>query len=259
MSARTGWIAATVSVVCAFVVIGALVDALAPAPQGPALSSYATSPSGVAGWDELLAREGHRVTQLRGPVTATSLPADATFVVLEGSGSGAGGVPTSGAAAALVSRFVADGGWLVVTGQRARVSTAGRGRIEVLSNPDFLENRELGDGDHALRALALAGPAGREVVFDEAIHGYGPAIGLAALPTRWWVAIALLALAAAGLILSRWVRLGGAEPVAPEPPSSRRAYVSAMAATLARTRDRADLDRLAAAAAAREQTFERSL
>jgi len=62
--------------------------------------------------------------------------------------------------------------------------------------------------------------------------------GFAALPARFKWALVLLALSALVLIAARWPRLGPPEP--PDDPlfPPRRAYVDALAATLARTHDR---------------------
>ena len=46
-------------------VVGALIDALAPSPSGPASSSFATKPEGLAAWAELAERNGVRVRALR--------------------------------------------------------------------------------------------------------------------------------------------------------------------------------------------------
>ena len=43
MSPRVAWTGAAVAVVAAFIAAGVIIDALAPAPQGPPLSSYATT------------------------------------------------------------------------------------------------------------------------------------------------------------------------------------------------------------------------
>jgi hypothetical protein len=53
--------------------VAALIDAFAPSPSGPASSSFATKPEGLAAWAELAERNGVRVRALRQP------PADATF------------------------------------------------------------------------------------------------------------------------------------------------------------------------------------
>ena len=249
LSPRLAWSALALSVLLAFAVIGALFAAFAPTPSGPALSSYATTPDGLAAWAELLARDGHSVTQLRRPLASTRLPADGTLVILGGS------QMLSPADSRALTRFVSAGGWLVTGGtQRPRVGGL-RGRVIGLADPGFVENRGLARGANAFRALELAGPPSRPVFFDEAVHGYGPAIGLAALPERWWFAIVLLALALGAWALSRAVRLGGSDPVAAAPAAPRTAYVEAMAQTLVRTGKRGQLALRAQAVTGTEESF----
>jgi pimeloyl-ACP methyl ester carboxylesterase len=100
-----------------------------------------------------------------------------------------------------------------------------------------LQNRLLDEADNAALALALGGQG--PVVFVESVHGYTTATGLAALPARFQWALILLGLSGLVLIAARWPRMGPPEP--PEEPRfpPRRAYVDALAATLAKTRDRA--------------------
>ncbi len=254
-------------VVVAFVAIGLIAGELAPEPQGPALSSYATTRDGVAAWAELLERAGHAVSQLRAPLAEASLRADSTLVVL-----GAQGL--SGADTRAAERFIRAGGWAVVGGGAlgaalprllgapsgtapASTWTLGSGRIEVLADPAPLENRLLAADQHAERALTLAGPPRRPVVFDEAIHGFTQATGLAALPARWWLALAGLALAGLAWVLARGRRLGGADPREALDPAPRSAYVDAMAAMIAGAGDVEELAADARAAGEREREFER--
>jgi hypothetical protein len=113
----------------------------------------------------------------------------------------------------------------------------GAGEIALVADPSPLQNRLLDEGDNAALALALAGDG--PLTFLEGPHGYGNATGLAALPDRFQWALVLLGLSAIVLIVARWPRLG--PPDAEDEPlfPPRRAYVDALAATLARTRDRA--------------------
>jgi hypothetical protein len=121
-------------------------------------------------------------------------------------------------------------------GPIAVVQQAGDGRIVLLADASPLQNRLLGEADNAALALALAGPG--PVTFVESVHGYGTATGLAALPARFRWALVLLGFSALLLIAARWPRMGPPEP--PEEPlfPPRRAYVDALASTLARSRDR---------------------
>lgn len=253
VSPAMGWSILGVAVVLAFALIGVILSAVLPAPSGPALSSYATTPRGLAAWVELLERDGHRVRQLRRPLSTVSLPADGTLVVL---GDTRALTPAEGRA---IGDFVERGGWLVVRGAPVARSGAVRGRVVALPDPGFLENDQIARGDDALRALAVAGPASRPVFFDELIHGYGPASGLAAVPERWWFAFALLSLALGAFALSRAVRLGGSDPRVPEQASPRTAYVDAMAETLVRSTSRAELVRRVEHAASTEAAFRGSL
>lgn len=253
MSPAVAWSALGAGVVLMFLVVGVVLRAVAPAPSGPALSSYSTTAHGLAAWAELLQRDGHVVRQIRQPLGSVRLPGDATLVVLG---------PTtelSRGEAQAISRFVQRGGWLVVSGAARAHAGDVRGRVIVVPDSRFLQNDAIARGENAFRALAVAGPPHRPVLFDEAIHGYGPATGLAALPERWWFALGLLALALAAFALSRAMRLGGADPVAPEPPSPRTAYVEAMAETLVRTTAHADLVRRVGEAASTEARFRGSL
>ena len=140
---------------------------------------------------------------------------------------GAGHWETAGGSLPLA---VGDDGPIVL------VQSAGEGRIVFVADPSPLQNRLLGEADNAALALALAGPG--PVTFVESVHGYGTATGLAALPDRFRWALVLLGLSGLLLIVARWPRMGPPEP--PEEPlfPPRRAYVDALAATLARSRDR---------------------
>ncbi|HTW12534.1 MAG TPA: DUF4350 domain-containing protein [Solirubrobacteraceae bacterium] len=241
--------------VTAFFLVGIAANAISPSPSGRQLSSYATTPGGVAAWAELLARDGHAVRQLRGSASARTLPADATLVVL----SHAGLENLDGAGLGGVQDFLNRGGRVILGGRAARIAGRLRGDIVEVPHPAFLENSGLAKGDDAYRSLTVAGPSGRPVYFDETIHGYGAAIGLAALPERWWFAIVALALALGFWALSRGVRLGGSDPLPAPQPSPRTAYITAMAQTLARTAKPDELRREMELAAEREAAFRRSL
>jgi hypothetical protein len=102
----------------------------------------------------------------------------------------------------------------------------------------ILTNRALPIGDHAARALLLAGPPSRRVAFLESVHGFHERRGLGALPVavRW--CLWLSALAAAVFLLARGRRLGPPEAASRELPPPRRVHVDALAAALARVQDR---------------------
>lgn len=304
----SGWALAAVGVLAAFLIAGLLAEGLAPAPGGPPSSSYATAPSGVAAWADLLGRSGHPVTQLRADLGRAALDPGSTLVVLGATGLqpsaarnleafvGAGGrlVIASGSPGrvrpalisgpavavrpsprrfrALVSAPETDGvrtvetagagAWRSGTGERVLgagpgaalllVRPLGRGRVDLLADPSPVQNRLLAAGDNARFALDLAGPSGRPVVFAEALHGYGAATGIAALPMAFWLAFAGLCLAGGTWALARGRRLG--PPEAPravgQPP--RSAYVEALTGALARPRDIPGLTRLTRAHIASE-------
>jgi hypothetical protein len=153
-------------------------------------------------------------------------------------------VPETGDAAAV--RTVGDGHWSAagdaqpIVGGRGGavvlVRRAGSGRIALVSDPSPLQNRLLDQADNAALALALSGPG--PLTFVESAHGYGTATGLAALPARFRWALVLLGLSALALIAARWPRLGPPEPLDEPLFPPRRAYVDALAATLAKTHDR---------------------
>jgi hypothetical protein len=117
------------------------------------------------------------------------------------------------------------------------VARAGSGRALLLADSSPLQNRLIGDADNAALALALAGPAGRRVTFVESVHGFGRATGLAALPARWQLGLAIAVLAALVLLLSRGRRLGAAELTAGDPTPARREHVDALALALRRARE----------------------
>lgn len=119
----------------------------------------------------------------------------------------------------------------------------GRGRIELLADASPLQDRLLASADNALFGLDAAGTPGRTVFFAESVHGFGPARGLAAIPARWWLAFALLALAGALWALARGRRLGPAEPSDSPAPPPRSAYLDATALVLRRTHEPEQLAR----------------
>ena len=118
----------------------------------------------------------------------------------------------------------------------AGVATVGRGRVVLVADAAVVQNRHLGQADNAAFAVGAAGPSGRPVSFAEANHGYGETEGLAALPSRWRWALGLALVAVLVWMWSRAKRMGPAEEATRALPPPRRAYVDAMASTLARTR-----------------------
>lgn len=123
-------------------------------------------------------------------------------------------------------------------GVLAIVASAGAGRVVALADASPLQNRLLARSDNAAFALGAVGATGRPVAFAEAQHGYGRETGLGAIPSRWRWAVALGFLAAVVWMWSRGRRLGPPDEVERAQAPPRRAYVDAMAAALARTRQR---------------------
>jgi hypothetical protein len=115
------------------------------------------------------------------------------------------------------------------------VAKLGRGRVALLADSSPLQNRLLASADNAALGLALAGPVGRPVSFEEAVHGYGHRSGLAALPTRWKWALCGLLLAALALVCARFRRLGPPQPQPPAAQPPRREHLEAIAVALGRT------------------------
>ena len=117
------------------------------------------------------------------------------------------------------------------------MATSGAGRALLLADTAPLQNRLLDRADNAALALALAGPADRRVIFAESVHGFGQATGLAALPSRWRLALAGILLAALLWMASRARRLGPPEPAGEDQAPARREHVEALALALRRSRD----------------------
>lgn len=117
----------------------------------------------------------------------------------------------------------------------------GRGTLYLLADTSPLQNRLLDREDNALFALDLAGGSERPVTFVESVHGFGVSRGLAAIPDRWWVALALFSVSALAWALARGRRLGPAEPPPAALGSPRRAYVQALALLLRRAGPTAEL------------------
>lgn len=156
--------------------------------------------------------------------------------------------------------FSALGGALpVLGGERATlaVARAGSGRALLLAGSSPLQNRLLGEADNAALAIALAGAPGRRVTFAESVHGFGRASGLAALPVRWQVGLAIALLAALVLLLSRARRLGPPDAGGAEPTPARREHVDALAVGLQRARE-PDVALAPVRAAARAQVVRRA-
>jgi hypothetical protein len=141
----------------------------------------------------------------------------------------AGSFTNAGSGRALVQ----SGAQLLLTQDRV-----GAGKIFFLADVSALENAYLAsDADNAAFALALAGANGRTVVFAEGVHGFGTTRGLRAIPTRWKIALAGLALAALCVVASRAWRMGPPDRGSRELAPARAEYVRALSLSLERTRD----------------------
>jgi uncharacterized protein DUF4350 len=143
----------------------------------------------------------------------------------------------------------------VVAGPRGAlvaVQRVGDGRVVLLADTSPLSNELLADDDNAALGLALAGPAGRNVLFAESYHGYGEASGIDAIPDDWLAALGIGIVAVAVLMLARGRRFGPPEPDARALPPARSVYVDALGALLSRTRDRAAVAEAFRARAARD-------
>jgi hypothetical protein len=145
------------------------------------------------------------------------------------------------ARSAFDGRDIADG-QRVLARQGDRVllysTSSGGGAVYVLADASPLENAFLGRLDNAAFGLALPRDDGA-VTFAEGVHGYGERSGLSAIPSRWKIALTLIAVAAIVFAWSRARRLGPPDRPARELPPVRSVYVDALADTLERTDDRA--------------------
>ncbi|MGH2808214.1 MAG: DUF4350 domain-containing protein [Actinomycetota bacterium] len=136
------------------------------------------------------------------------------------------------------------GGGLPVLGTSgmtlAIVGVLGEGRVVALADASPLQNRFLDRADNAAFGLALAGDRGTPAYFAEGVHGYGTSTGIGAIPTRWKWTLGYLTIAALLWMVAIGRRLGPPEEQARMLPPPRRAYVDALATTLARTKRRGD-------------------
>jgi hypothetical protein len=152
-------------------------------------------------------------------------------------------------------RTAGDGAWIGGAGQPVLgdskggallvIRRRGRGQVDLLAAPSPVQNRLLATADNAQFAINLAGAPGRPVVFAEALHGFGAATGIAALPGTFWVVFSGMCLAGAMWALDRGRRLGPPEPPVAIGPPPRSAYVDAMAGALKRADDTASMAALA--------------
>ena len=128
---------------------------------------------------------------------------------------------------------------LVLRGEQVLISEepVGAGTVVYVADTSPFENGWIAKAGDAATTVALAGEDGRPVVFAEGVHGYGRERGLRAIPSRWKIALLLLAVASLAYIWSRARRLGPPDARSRELPPARAEYVDALATTLERTRD----------------------
>ncbi len=118
----------------------------------------------------------------------------------------------------------------------AAVATVGKGKVVLVADASVFQNRFLGEADNAAFVVAATGARGRPVSFAEAAHGYGQRQGLGALPSRWRWALGGVVVATLVWMWSRGKRFGPPEETSRSLPPPRRAYVDAVAASVARAR-----------------------
>ena len=103
----------------AFSLLVLAVDRLAPQPEGPDSSAYATAPAGLAAYADLLARHGVRVERRRRAIADGARPARGTLVVLDPRA-------VEPEEAGAIAAWVRAGGRLVAGGERGVAWLAGR-------------------------------------------------------------------------------------------------------------------------------------
>lgn len=128
---------------------------------------------------------------------------------------------------------------VLMNGERTllAIRALGKGTIVLLADASPLHNGYLDRADNAALSLRLVGTSSR-VRFAESYHGYGEATGLRAVPGRWWVALGLALAAISAFMVMRGRRFGPPEPDTRQLAPARVEYVSSLAATLAKRRDR---------------------
>ncbi len=119
-------------------------------------------------------------------------------------------------------------------GQHAALATVvGEGRVVMISEKSAVTNRLLAVSDNAAFAVAVTG--GRNVVFDEYLHGYGLDQGASALPDNLALAAGVILVGAVVWIWAVARRLGTPEQAGRAFPPARSEFVRSLGATLARS------------------------
>jgi hypothetical protein len=229
--------------VLALLAIAAFLGRAPTQPHGPPSSSYATTPDGLAAYASLLQRAGHDVRRIRAPLNERTPPRSDTIMLVDGTL-----LPARQRAA--LRAFAARGGHAILAGTAATTlggdpsagtQRIGHGTATLVADANPLRNRALALGDNAAQGLQLAGSPRQRIAFVESVHGYADRSGLGALPTSVKTTLWLLALAALAFLVLRGRRLGPPELAARPLAPPRREHVEALAAALARTKDRATL------------------
>jgi uncharacterized protein DUF4350 len=143
---------AIVAVLVGLNLVTLLVDSLAPTPEGPRSSSFATSPHGLAAWAELAQRNGLEVSALRDRPSDQSLPDGGTVVMLDPDEF------TAGQARAL-RRFAERGGRVVAGGLEPGPWMRGLGPVPSWDSGGSTDARVLDPGPEtgAAQRLRTAG------------------------------------------------------------------------------------------------------
>jgi hypothetical protein len=171
-------------------------------------------------WVQSLFADGPQLTDTGPLVCRPTVAAPETVGVNEVESDAKGGWSDAGATLPILG----CGGEILAT-----VASPGAGRVVFLADAALLQNRLLSVRDNAAFGIDIAGPADRPVDFVEYVHGFKDARGLAALPSRWKVALVGLVIAAGLAMVARGSRPGPPPVERGEPVPSRRRHLEAVA------------------------------
>ncbi len=110
----------------------------------------------------------------------------------------------------------------------------GEGMMVHLADAEIVSNGYIGQADNAILAVNLAG--GRNVIFNEYVHGYGADGLFAILPQRWRWTLWLLGTAIIVWMVSVGRRLGPPEPEFRDLAPERGRYIDSLGALMARSK-----------------------
>jgi hypothetical protein len=166
-AARAGRAAGGVAAaIVGLILVSSAVSALFPGQHGPASSSYATTPGGLAAYAELLDRSGHPVTQLRRAPAPGLLSPGQTVILLDPDAV----LAPEGRA---LASFVAAGGRLVTGGSSGDAFLA-----TILPHPPRLVPAPAGSARPLARVPETAGVAAVATLGQRGWSPVGPATGL---------------------------------------------------------------------------------